>query len=155
MATYGESSRHKLETAHPDLIRVFEEVVKIFDNTIVYGTRSPSEQMELYNKGRSYIAGFWVVTKKADIVTYKDGAKNKSNHNYSPSKAIDAVPFPIDWSDEKRMYFFAGHVMAIAKRLKEEGEITHDIIWGGDWNSNTEVKDQTFMDLAHYEIKDN
>ena len=154
MASYGQTSQGKLNTAHPDLIKIFEEVVKIFDNTIVYGTRSPTQQMELYKQGRAFIAGFWIVTKKADVVTYKDGTTKKSNHNYTPSKAVDAVPYPIDWKDEKRMYYFAGHVKAIAIKLKEEGIITHDIIWGGDWDNDTNVKDQTFMDLVHFEIKE-
>lgn len=152
MASYGSSSQSKLNTAHPDLITIFNEVVKIFDNTIVYGTRTPAEQFELFKKGRSNIGGIWVVTNKKDVVTYKDGTKEKSNHNYSPSRALDAIPYPIDWKDEKRMYYFAGHVMAIAARLKEEKRITHDMRWGGDFNRNTEIKDETFLDLCHFEI---
>lgn len=155
MATYGNSSQSKLNTAHPDLILLFQEVVKVFDNTIVYGTRTPEEQFKLFKQGRFLNSvGVWAVWDKSKVVTYCDGINKKSNHNYIPSKAIDAIPYPIDWKDERRITYFAGHVKMLAIKLLEEGKITHKIIWGGDWNDNTEVKDETFMDLAHYEIVD-
>lgn len=152
ITSYSKSSQEKLKTAHSDLIVIFQEVVKVFDNTIIYGYRNPELQLELYKKGRAFIKGIWIVVKPREVVTYKDGTDKKSKHNYNPSKAVDAVPYPIDWRDVKRMHYFAGFVMATAIRLKEEGKITHAIRWGGDWNKNTQVKDETFMDLAHYEI---
>ena len=153
MATYGNKSQTNLNTAHPDLITVFNEVIHIFDNTIVYGHRDPSLQFELYKKGRlKEDDGKWVIFDKSKVVTYCDGTKNKSDHNYTPSRAVDAVPYPIDWKDTNRMYYFAGHVKAIAIVLKAQGKITHDIGWGGDWDDDTGVDDQIFMDLAHYYI---
>ena len=154
MATYGNSSQQKLNSCHPDLIIIFQEVVRIFDNAIVYGERTPGEQFELYKQGRSLIGGRWVIADKKKVVTYKDGTISKSNHNYSPSKAVDAVPYPINWKNTDRMYYFAGMVIATAIRLKDEGKVTHNIRWGGDWDRDTEVDDQTFMDLAHFEIID-
>ena len=154
MATYGNSSQQKLNSCHPDLIVIFQEVVRIFDNAIVYGERTPGEQFELYKQGRSLIGGRWVIADKKKVVTYKDGTISKSNHNYSPSKAVDAVPYPINWKNTDRMYYFAGMVIATAIRLKDEGKVTHNIRWGGDWDRDTEVDDQTFMDLAHFEIID-
>ena len=154
MATYGNTSQQKLDSCHPDLIVIFQEVVRIFDNAIVYGERTPGEQFELYKQGRSLIGGRWVIADKKKVVTYKDGTISKSNHNYSPSKAVDAVPYPINWKDTDRMYYFAGMVIATAIRLKDEGKVTHNIRWGGDWDRDTEVDDQTFMDLAHFEIID-
>ena len=153
MGAYGSASQQKLNTCHPDLVTVFQEVVKGFDNTIIYGERTPTEQFELYKQGRKQDAnGKWVIVDKSKVVTYKDGTTNKSNHNYSPSKAVDAAPYPIDWKDTRRMDHFAGFVRGVAFRLKAEGKITHNIRWGGDFNMNTEVKDESFMDLCHYEI---
>jgi len=151
MANYGKRSTKNLNTAHHDLIVVFNEVVKVFDNTIVYGNRSATLQKTLFKKGRSFING-WVITNKKAVVTYCDGIINKSDHNYIPSKAVDAVPYPIDWEDTERMYYFAGYVKGIADRLLYDGKISHHIGWGGDWDNDTEVKDQTFMDLAHFYI---
>ena len=153
MPKYGKKSQANLDTAEIDLITLFEEVVKTFDNTILYGYRSPTEQFELFKQGRIQdMNGAWHVLDKLKVVTYKDGTTEKSNHNFLPSRAVDATPYPINWKDTKRMYYFAGWVMATAIRLKAEGKMTHDIRFGGDWNRNTEVMDETFMDLCHFEI---
>jgi peptidoglycan L-alanyl-D-glutamate endopeptidase CwlK len=152
MANYGKQSLKALSTCHPDLVTLFKEVVRVFDNSVIYGNRSITEQFELYKKGRELINKQWVITDKNKVVTYKDGKTNLSNHNYTPSHAVDAIPYPLDWSDDKRMCYFAGYVMATAIRLKLEGKITHDIRWGGDWNQNTEIKDESFRDYCHFEI---
>jgi peptidoglycan L-alanyl-D-glutamate endopeptidase CwlK len=153
MKTYGATSKLNLSTSEKDLQTVMNEVIKDFDNTILYGYRTPEFQLSLFKQGRELIDGIWRIVDKDKIVTYCDGTIKKSNHNYSPSRAIDATPYPVNWKDYKRMYYFAGFVMAIAKRLKIEGKITHDLIWGGDWDGDTDVRDQTFMDDCHFELK--
>ncbi len=42
--------------------------------------------------------------------------------------------------------------MGIAQKLKDEGKITHSIRWGGDWNMNTMIKDESFRDTGHFEL---
>lgn len=73
-----------------------------------------------------------------------------------PSLAVDAAPYDtllkVDWKDINRFYYFAGHVMGIADILFAEGKITHKLRYGGDWNKNTQVKDENFKDLGHFEI---
>jgi peptidoglycan L-alanyl-D-glutamate endopeptidase CwlK len=152
MANYGVKSQTALNTCATDLITVFDEVVLYFDNMIIYGNRSQGDQFELYKQGRSFINGEWVITDKSRVVTYKDGWSKPSKHNLVPSEAVDAVPYPVRWKDTDRMYYFAGFVLGIAARLKAEGKITHDIRYGGDWNRDTNVMDETFMDLVHFEI---
>ena len=153
MASYSISSQRKLDTAHRDLQTVFQEVVRIFDNTIVYGERSVAHQFDLFKQGRAKDAnGKWKIVNKNKVVTYCDGTIKKSKHNYTPSRAVDAVPYPIDWDDTDRMYYFAGHVKAIAIILKTQGKITHDIRWGGDFNMDTQVANERFKDLLHFEI---
>ncbi len=53
------------------------------------------------------------------------------------------------------MTYFAGFVMATAKQLKDKGLITHDMRWGGDWDRDTEVKDNVFQDYPHFELVNN
>ena len=82
---------------------------------------------------------------------YKEG-KSKlkfphGKHNANPSNAVDVVPYPVDWEDTDRMYYFAGFVKGVAAVMG----IT--IRWGGDWNDNTEVKDTNFKDLPHFELR--
>ena len=69
-------------------------------------------------------------------------------HNQKPSLAIDVSPYPINWRDTKRFYYFAGVVKAAAYSLGL------NIRWGGDWDSDNDFNDQTFMDLVHFELID-
>jgi peptidoglycan L-alanyl-D-glutamate endopeptidase CwlK len=93
-----------------------------------------------------------VITERGRVVTYKDGYIKMSTHNYSPSRAIDAIAYPLNWKDTDRARYFAGHVMGIAALLKDQGKMVHAIRWGGDWNQNTILEDETFLDLCHFEI---
>ena len=137
MPKYGKRSIHNLSTAHSALVILFSEVIKYFDCSIIEGSRSVERQKELFDKGFSKI----------------DGKTKKSKHNFMPSLAVDVVPYPINWSDKKRMYYFAGFVKGIAKLLLKEGKIKHEIRWGGDWDGDTKINDQTFIDLPHFELK--
>ena len=144
MAQFSKTSKERLATAHEDLQTVFNEVINHFDCTVIFGYRSPEEQNKLYQQGR---------TKPGSIVTYKDGYEKKSKHNYSPSLAVDVVPYPIEWKNKDRMRYFAGFVLGIAQMLKKEGKIKHDIVWGADWDDDTFLKDHSFVDLPHFQIK--
>lgn len=152
MASYGIKSLNELNSADLDLITLFTEVVKYFDNTIIYGNRDHAAQFELYKKGRTLINGVWIITDQGKVVTYKDGYQKMSMHNYMPSKAVDSIPYPVNWRDVDRMRFFAGYVLGTAKQLKEQGKITHDIRWGGDWSRDFILDDEMFLDLVHFEI---
>ncbi len=66
--------------------------------------------------------------------------------------AVDAAPYPIDWSDRERMTLFAGVVQGVAMALYDEGKIDHLVRWGGNWDNDTEVADNSFDDLVHFEL---
>ena len=164
MPNVGMRSTTNLNSAHLDLQTVFREVVKLFDCSIIQGHRSVDEQWELFKKGRKLKhpgldpeqTDSWEVQDRGEVVAHIDGKKKKGMHNYEPSKAIDAAPYPIDWrSKEKvraRFYLMAGVVLAISEALLETGKITHKIRWGGDWDFDQAFEDQTFDDLPHYEL---
>jgi peptidoglycan L-alanyl-D-glutamate endopeptidase CwlK len=87
--------------------------------------RSVEEQQRLYSQGR---------TAPGQIVTQIDGVTHKSNHNYSPSRAIDfavtrdgKITWDTEWYKVAGPYFVA------------EG-----LIWGGNW--------KTFKDYPHVEL---
>jgi peptidoglycan L-alanyl-D-glutamate endopeptidase CwlK len=67
--------------------------------------------------------------------------------------AVDVMPYPINWNDITRIYYFAGFVKAIAEVLYAQGHITHKVIWGGDWNNDMRFNDNNFDDLPHFELK--
>lgn len=152
MPSFSQSSKEKLESCHQDLQVLFNEVIKHFDCSIIYGHRTSEEQFKLYKKGRKQRAdGTWAII--GHVVTYLDGYDKKSKHNEYPSLAVDVVPYPIDWNNTSRMDYFAGYVMATADRLKEEGKITNDIVWGHDWDDDTFLADSSFVDRPHFQIK--
>ena len=128
MGEFGEKSRKNLESCHIDLQRLFKEVVKGFDCSVTCGHRNEEEQNEAFRANRS--------TKKWP----------NSNHNTEPSIAVDVVPYPIDWENLKRFYFFGGYVKAKAEDMGIK------IRWGGDWDSDTMTDDQKFIDLPHFEL---
>ena len=70
----------------------------------------------------------------------------KGKHNKVPSVAVDAIPYPIDWGDRERMSYFAGYVQGISTQM----EIP--LRWGGDWDQDTELKDNRFDDLVPFEL---
>jgi peptidoglycan L-alanyl-D-glutamate endopeptidase CwlK len=70
-----------------------------------------------------------------------------SKHNSKPSLAVDIAPYPIDWADDERFYFLAGIIKAASHQVGVK------VRWGGDWDSDDDFHDQTFMDLGHFEIR--
>lgn len=128
MPAFGPASMARLQGVHPDLRRLCEEVIKDFDFSVVQGHRDQVEQDEAYEKGLSQLR--WP----------------HSAHNATPARAVDLVASPIDWADTRRALFFAGFVMGTAARLGIK------VRWGGDWNGDTEVGDNKFNDLDHFEL---
>jgi len=51
-------------------------------------------------------------------------------------------------NDRERFTYFAGYVVGIAYQMGLK------IRWGGDWDMDTQVKDNNFDDLPHFEIRD-
>lgn len=129
MPAFGSNSKANLYTAHVELQRLFEEVVKGYDCTVICGYRSKEDQDKAVAQGLSK-------------TPYP-----QSKHNRKPSVAVDVAPYPINWKDEKRFYHFAGYVMGVAERLGIP------VRWGGDWDSDNDLNDQTFMDLVHFELR--
>jgi peptidoglycan L-alanyl-D-glutamate endopeptidase CwlK len=121
-------SQDKEQELHTDLQRVVTEVKKLFPCKVIVGHRNKEDQDKAFNEKKSKLQ--WP----------------NSKHNTIPSKAMDIVPLPVDWNDLKRFYYFAGYVMAVAKSLNIK------LRWGGDWNSDTEIKDNSFNDLPHFEL---
>lgn len=133
MYHYGQTSLKRLETCHPDLQRLANELIKYMDVTVVFGHRGEQEQMQAYKTGKS--------TK-----TWPN-----SKHNQWPSVAIDLAPYDsrikgIPWKDHRKFYMMIGRVLVLAQQL--------DIpIRGGfDWDSDGDLDDQTLIDLPHFEL---
>lgn len=137
MPSFGKKSLDKLNTCHPKIKLIMNEAIKAYDFTVLCGTRTPEEQYELYKKGRELQSdGTW--KKIGATVTNIDGKTKKSEHNYSPSHAIDIAPYPIDWNNIARFTDLAKIVKQCAKNLGIKIE------YGGDWTS--------LKDYPHYQL---
>lgn len=135
MPAFSKRSNDNLNECHEDLRVLFRVVVEGFDCSIIKGQRSEEEQDAAFAAGLSK-------------VRYPD-----SKHNAEPlSEAADVIPWPVDWNDRERFYYFAGYVKGISEELYAAGTIKHRIRWGGDWDGDNDLKDQTFMDLPHFEL---
>ena len=129
MPKFGKSSRKRLETCEDKLQLLFNEVVKYFDCSVLVGFRGRDEQNTAYESGHSKVK--WPNGK----------------HNKKPSNAVDVAPYPIDWEDRERFIYFGGFVMGIAFSMGIP------LRWGGDWDSDTQLSNNKFDDLVHFEIR--
>tara|TARA_R110002020_G_C16039174_1_gene753556 strand:- start:128 stop:505 length:378 start_codon:yes stop_codon:yes gene_type:complete len=125
MPRFGKRSKQRLKGVDTKLVNVLNELVKIMDVTIIEGLRSQKRQDELVAKGAS---------------------KTKYSKHIQ-GKAVDLAPYPIDWEDRERFHYMGGMVRGIGQQLNV------NIRWGGDWDSDGEIKDNNFDDLVHVEIK--
>lgn len=133
MPAFSAKSVERLKTCHPDLQKVFAEVVKHRDCTVLCGERGEAEQTQAVKDGMSKTP--WPLSK----------------HNRKPGdppgvKAADVAPYPLDWSDVPSFLHFAGFVLGVAAVLGVK------LRWGGDWNRNGTSKDERFFDGPHFEI---
>ena len=129
MPYFGKSSKKHLLTCDNKLQKVFNEVIKHVDCSVLEGHREKDRQNKLYEEGK---------TK----VKYPDG-----RHNRQPSSAVDVTPYPVDWKDRERQTLFAGFVIGVASQMGI------NLRWGGDWDQDFQVVDNRFDDFPHFELK--
>jgi peptidoglycan L-alanyl-D-glutamate endopeptidase CwlK len=137
MPKYSNRSTDRLFTCDSRIQKIFRKVILTQDCTILEGYRGQKVQDKHFKEGRSKVK--WPNGK----------------HNKRPSEAIDAVPYPIPknwgadhWKDKVKFYEFAAIVRY------EAAQMGIKIRWGGDWDGDGDYRDQTFDDLAHFELMD-
>lgn len=136
--SFGKRSSDNLSGAHFSLKKVCQKALSygVMDFSVIEGHRSIERQNQLFEEGKSKL----------------DGVTKKSKHNYTPSLAVDLLPYPPVvngvnvWNDKQRFSVLAGLVMAAAS---EEGIM---IRWGGDWDGDGNNADSSFHDLPHFEL---
>ena len=140
MPSYSNRSLSKLKGCRDDLITLFEEVIKEYDNSILEGSRNTERQQELFFQGLFKLDGISKISKH-QITECRD-----------KSMAVDSAPWPIDWNDLNRFYHYVGYVKGVADRLYHEGRMAYKIRCGADWDGDNSFKDQSFHDLPHFEL---
>ena len=151
MSVLSIRSQDKLDTCNADLVRLFNEVIKGYDCTILCGRRDKQEQEQAY------------IDKKSKV------RYPHSPHNRYPSMGIDVSPYPIpkNWGRISWDLIPKKHRKIIQKEIKELHKFYHfngyvkgiagcndiPIRQGHDWDSDNEFNDQSFDDLVHVETK--
>lgn len=126
MPKFSQSSKDNLAKAHPDLQKLFNEVIKEVDCRVLDSVRDKAAQELAFNKGNS----------KAHF--------GQSPHNYFPSFGVDVVPWPLDWDD-------LASFRALAKVVKAKiAELGLAIDWGGDWKS---FRDYPHWEVRNWKAK--
>jgi peptidoglycan L-alanyl-D-glutamate endopeptidase CwlK len=128
MPTLSDRSLENLSLVDIRLRGVIEQAIEVVDFSVLEGHRGPDRQDEMFRTGQSKLQ--WPDSK----------------HNSLPSLAVDLAPYPIDWEDTERFVFLAGVVFTIAI---QNGI---DLRWGGDWDGDGSMMDETFRDYVHFEL---
>ena len=112
------------------LVRVFDHALALspFDLAITDSHRGERLQTEAFASGASKAR--WP----------------HSLHNVVPSRAGHLDPFPIRYENWKLYYGLSTIVVIAASQLGIR------LKWGGDWDGDFDYTDQTFNDLAHWEL---
>lgn len=146
MPKFGNASKQRLATCHPDLQKIMNEAIKYIDFSVVEGYRTAAEQEKYYREGKS------------KTLNSKHLLRYCPEYSGQYSYAVDVAPYfsstpHTDFNDREEFCLLAGVILSTAKRLKEEGKIKSDIRWGGKW-SKARIKGNTFFDGPHFEIKE-
>ena len=143
MYKFSKKSKERLSTCHNDIILILNELIKIYDFSVLEGHRSKETQQQYFKDGKSTL----------------DGVNKVSKHQSLPSMAVDLFPymrgsnaFSGNEKDSRRFYTMMGMVSAIGTRLLSEGVISHTVRFGLDWDGDDTYRDQTFDDLPHFEL---
>ena len=119
------------------------------DFMVLEGVRSREQCMVNYGNGRTVAQ----CTAKGIPAKYAQPKLNKvtwlnnpfsSKHCYG--KAVDLVPYPVDWNTLSKFDEIAKAMFQAAKQLDVS------IRWGADWNSNGRPREKGETDSPHFEI---
>jgi peptidoglycan L-alanyl-D-glutamate endopeptidase CwlK len=146
--SFGSTSRSRLDTVHAKLRKVCERALELttVDFMVLEGVRTPERQRQLYGQGRTTAectkAGISVLYAKPHLqkVTWT----LKSNH--FAGRAVDLVPWPIDWNTPAKFNAISRAMFAAAK------ELGVSLRWGADWDEDGISRERGESDSPHFEL---
>lgn len=129
----GKTSLARLKGVDECLVKVVKRAIEIseIDFTVMEGVRTLDRQRELYAQGR---------TAPGKIVTWT----MKSKH--IEGKAVDLVPYPLDWNDLDKFDKIKNAMFQAAK------EIDVNLRWGADWDRDGNYREKGEYDSPHFEL---
>ena len=146
MFKYSKRSLDILATCHTDIRFLMHQVIslQIMDVQIISGLRTREQQATKVNAGFSKTLDSMHV--KRDFCVRNSDLVTCDHKECQLSLAVDIAPYPIDWKDHRRFDYLAGIVVG------EAAKWNIGIRWGGDWDGDSDLSDQRFNDLGHFEL---
>lgn len=129
----GAKSLERLQGVDERLVRVVKRAIQLTtqDFSVLEGVRSVARQKELYAQGR---------TKPGKIVTWTMRSK------HIEGKAVDLVPYPLDWNTASKFDAISKAMFAAA------AELNVPLRWGANWDGDGKPRERGESDSPHFEV---
>lgn len=144
-------SLSRLEGVHPDLVKVVKRAIEITsqDFMVVEGVRSKTQCYINYGKGRTAVQctvkgvpALYAQPKLAKVTWLNNPLSSK----HVSGKAVDLVPYPVNWNDLSKFDLVAKAMFTAGKELGVE------IRWGADWDNDGNYREKGEYDSPHFEL---
>lgn len=143
MYKLSKRSLTNLQGVNTNLVKVVQRAIEIAkqDFMVTEGLRSREQCCINYGKGRTaqQCTQKGVPAKYAQPnISKVTWLNNPFASKHSQGRAVDLVPYPVDWNDLTKFRLIAEAMKQAAK------ELNISINWGGDW--------QKTKDYPHFEV---
>ena len=141
----------RLEGVNPELVKVVKRAIEITpqDFMVVEGVRSKEQCYINYGKGRTVaqctakgVPAKYAQPKLAKVTWLNNPLSSK----HVSGKAVDLVPYPVNWNDLTKFDQVAKAMFAAAK------ELGVSIRWGADWDNDGNYREKGEYDSPHFEL---
>ena len=141
----------RLEGVNPELVKVVKRAIEITqqDFLVVEGVRSKEQCYINYGKGRTVaqctakgVPARYAQPKLAKVTWLNNPLSSK----HVSGKAVDLVPYPVNWNDLTKFDQVAKAMFAAAK------ELGVSIRWGADWDNDGNYREKGEYDSPHFEL---
>ena len=147
----SKRSLSRLAGVDDKLVAVVKRAIEIsqVDFMVLEGVRSKEQCMINYGKGRTaaQVQAKGVPAKYANPSAAKvTWLNNPFASKHVTGKAVDLVPYPVDWNDLSKFDKIAKAMLQAAKELKV------NVRWGADWDGDGKPRERGESDSPHFEI---
>ena len=147
----SQRSLDRLVGVDERLQRVVKRAIELSkqDFMVLEGVRTRQQCMTNYGKGRTIAqcvakgVPAQYANPKAAKVTWLN---NPFASKHVSGKAVDLVPYPVDWHNLKKFDVIAQAMLQASK------ELGIPIRWGADWDADGKPRERGESDSPHFEI---
>ena len=147
----SQKSLDRLVGVDERLQRVVKRAIELSkqDFMVLEGVRTRQQCMTNYGKGRAIAqcvakgVPAQYANPNAAKVTWLN---NPFASKHVSGKAVDLVPYPVDWNDLKKFDVIAQAMLQASK------ELGIAIRWGADWDADGKPRERGEFDSPHFEI---